>query len=1168
MTGVETATLVKLLAVGARPAAERLKRRESVVAVLRRLHLAPESPPADFEGVYTYAIVEFCYGKPEPVVRLFRYEYVRAAFRKAFESGDEAYLRREIDEILQWNEETGELGRIDYNLALELAGFRVVFDELVDRTRSAAQTRLERRVGDIQQAMTDMAQLLGRMTTPEEIVRYATRDAPPAVQLAGQLREWFAAVEYRITAEVSAGPDEFVWLVRVPARRGYDTVVVRGVGGELSAPDIARMHELRVAHSATEAWAVAPQRISPAARAAATDAVFCYTFDELIDERADFSPYLEWLEAEVRARRLEERYVPLSCAKEEVDDRTRQVAATSIYPWTEGGLDGCAGRWLDDDSKEHLSVLGEFGTGKSWFCLHFAWTLAQQWRAARDAGRKRPRLPLVVPLRDYAKAVSVESLFSEFFFRKHEILPDGYRVFETLNRLGRLLLIFDGFDEMAARVDRQAMINNFWELARAVVPGSKVLLTCRTEHFPEAREGRSVLGARLAASTAALTGEPPQFEVVELRPFDDEQIGRLLSRLTDARTRDVVVAHPGLMDLMRRPVMSELTLAALPTIARGARVDLARVYLYAVRQKLDADIRAERTFTSRADKVFFLCELSWHMLAESVMTINYREIPDRIRASFGPVVREQRDLDHWHYDMMGQTLLVRDADGNYSPAHRSLLEFFAAYKLVASLGVLDPDFLPLMDGDVARLAQPEAPAMFRFSRALADLAAPMVAGGTLPRLISLLAANRDDVAGANLVELIGAVDPAALAGACLDGAALVAADVGARGMSLAGSSLRHASLAGARLDDVALTGADLTGADLTGAEGVGHAGDAVAYFCEETGAERYLLTRRDEIFRRGPDGPVRVYSTTDRVLRVRAFRDGRLLIMPDGDLRGCVVLDPRTGECTEEHTGVRWAEAVDIGGRDFLVLERAGREEVTLDFLDHPGGRPAGTCTLPYPEISHGPDGRGRMIAYAYRPARAEAPWRGALFEFRLSATGTPEPVQRHDVLLDETTELYGPHRPGTLTLMRIGMDGATALDLADLDDGSVRTVHIPLDFWTSRWRWGRRLRPFVVNERGSHAAVLDGAGTRISVVALGDPGRPVWTVGGVPDFTDYTIPPGTDQLVVADAYGRILTYHLITGDLLDEVPWASVVRGARFGGVAGVEAGVLAVLGRCGASA
>ncbi|KAI9131832.1 WD40 repeat domain-containing protein [Acaryochloris sp. CCMEE 5410] len=85
------------------------------------------------------------------------------------------------------------------------------------------------------------------------------------------------------------------------------------------------------------------------------------------------------------------------------------------------------------------------------------------------------------------------------------------------------------------------------------------------------------------------------------------------------------------------------------------------------------------------------------MILSDQMRLNYKLFPERIRKLFGPVVQEQTDLDHWHYDMMGQSMLIRDAEGNYSPAHRSLLEFFVAYKLVALLGVLAPDFL-----DVAR----------------------------------------------------------------------------------------------------------------------------------------------------------------------------------------------------------------------------------------------------------------------------------------------------------------------------------------------------------------------------------------------------------------------------------------------------------------------------------
>ncbi|MEO1375325.1 MAG: NACHT domain-containing protein, partial [Cyanobacteria bacterium J06635_10] len=368
----------------------------------------------------------------------------------------------------------------------------------------------------------------------------------------------------------------------------------------------------------------------------------------------------------------------------------------SRYAKEDGWIEGYIDRWLDDPAKEHISILGEFGTGKTWFALHYAWIALQRYKDAQHRGVQLPRLPLVIPLRDYAKAVSVESLFSEFFFRQYKIPIPHYDAFIQLNRMGKLLLIFDGFDEMAARINRQDMINNFWELAKVVVPGAKVILTCRTEHFPEAQEGRALLNAELQASIANLTGETPQFEVLELEKFDDNQIRQVLSLQTESATVDIVMGNSQLLDLARRPVLTELILEALPDIAAGKPVDMSRVYLYAVKRKMERDIKAERTFTSLADKMYFLCELAWEMLSTDQMSLNYRLFPDRIRRLFGSAVEEEKDLDHWQYDMMGQTMLIRNADGDYTPAHRSLLEFFVAYKFAAELGVLADDFTELV----------------------------------------------------------------------------------------------------------------------------------------------------------------------------------------------------------------------------------------------------------------------------------------------------------------------------------------------------------------------------------------------------------------------------------------------------------------------------------------
>jgi WD40 repeat protein len=348
-------------------------------------------------------------------------------------------------------------------------------------------------------------------------------------------------------------------------------------------------------------------------------------------------------------------------------------------------------------SKEHVSILGEFGTGKTWFVLHYAWECLRAYKKAKLEGVARPRFPIVITLRDYSKSLDVENVLAGFFYSKYKISLNA-SIFDCLNKMGKLLIIFDGFDEMADKVDRQKMINNFWELARVVCPGSKVILTSRTEHFPHDRESRQLLNAELESSTAKLKWESPRFELLELAKFNESQIRRVLTLEAEEKglSTDIVekvMVRAELLDLARRPVMTELIIEAMPEIEAGKPVDMSRIYYYAIVRKMDRDIKAERTFTSLADKLYFLCEIAWEMLSTEQMKLNYREFPDRIRQIFPQLVTEAKDLDHWHYDMMGQTILIRNADGDYTPAHRSLLEFLVAYKFAAEAGVLKADFV-------------------------------------------------------------------------------------------------------------------------------------------------------------------------------------------------------------------------------------------------------------------------------------------------------------------------------------------------------------------------------------------------------------------------------------------------------------------------------------------
>jgi len=694
---------------------DKLDRSEFVIKLLKKFNLDPEHPLPDFSSVYAYTLVEYGVGKPKPILELFRQEEIKQAFRQAFDRNSPAILIEGGERFLDTYALGDEIKKLGIDIRREFAAFSAVFIAVTKRTRNPKEAYTNHQIDSVHKQIIAVQERLDRLPTLEgirtEMARLAVENYPalPAANetiaksqgfaLAQQMRGWFEILGYDFEPYQVWEDNYFEWIIQIPVRRGrFDRILIRGIAGEAGIQDVAALRQSVAAQKTDEGWLVTARRIAKAARNEVDKPenrhLDCYTFDELIDVDADFSSYIQWLENEVNRRQIDGKYVPLGCTKAELDSVNKRQIDASYYGEEDGWIDGYIDLWMDDPAKEHISVLGEFGTGKTWFAFHYAWTALQEYKEAKDRGTQRPRLPLIITLRDYAKALNVENVLAGFFFTQHNIRLNS-EVFDQLNRMGKLLLIFDGFDEMAAKCDRQQMINNFWELAKVIAPGAKVILTCRTEHFPEAKEGRALLNAELKASTANLSGETPQFEVLELAAFNDDQIRQVLSHQADAETVTKVMNNPQLLDLARRPVMAELILEALPDIQAGKPVDMSRVYLYAVRRKMERDIKAERTFTSLADKLFFLCELSWEMLSNDQMSLNYRLFPDRIRRLFGAVVQEEKNLDHWHYDMMGQTMLIRNAEGDYSPAHRSLLEFFVAYKLAAELGVLPADFTEL-----------------------------------------------------------------------------------------------------------------------------------------------------------------------------------------------------------------------------------------------------------------------------------------------------------------------------------------------------------------------------------------------------------------------------------------------------------------------------------------
>jgi len=296
------------------------------------------------------------------------------------------------------------------------------------------------------------------------------------------------------------------------------------------------------------------------------------TLDEFYRELINFEPYVRALVAGYEGDELSTYYVDLGC----------QGSDGSVYK----PMDEYVDRWLDDPTRNHISILGDYGTGKTSFCCQYAAKLGRRWLADPD----HHRIPILISLRDYAKAVNLKQLVADFLVNRYGIQA-GYEAFRRFNADGKLLLLFDGFDEMAQKVDYQTTVDNFEELARAVEARSKVLLTCRTPYFRTREEAENLLSYRgpeapiaardLSERAAIDLTERPNFEIVHLLPFQPEDIQMMLRARFPGEWQGYwqqIEDTYNLAELAQRPVLLDMIARSLPYLKPGQAINAAQLY--------------------------------------------------------------------------------------------------------------------------------------------------------------------------------------------------------------------------------------------------------------------------------------------------------------------------------------------------------------------------------------------------------------------------------------------------------------------------------------------------------------------------------------------------------------------------------------------------------------
>jgi uncharacterized protein YjbI with pentapeptide repeats/DNA replication protein DnaC len=343
------------------------------------------------------------------------------------------------------------------------------------------------------------------------------------------------------------------------------------------------------------------------------------------------------------------------------------ISARDLDRWNINDAVDMIMRWLQEDERKGLLLLGDFGTGKSTLGAFIAVKLAKQFP------KTRKRAPIFIPLR-VLELVSKESLLNAV----NVCLKTDWETLSELSESGNLVFILDGFDEILKRTDWNKTLSDFQAIVELLLNGkSKVIVTCRTHYF---LKDSAIWGDETSLMERARATK--DFRIMNIEPLTEPQILEFLKRRMDnpGATWEQIKGTYNLADLCKRPLLVDMILTTLPAlVASGKRIDPATLYdTYTGIWIKQEDWRSQ---LEPAQKSNLMEEIAYEMLAKrETLILPADSIREIIKTKLKTKAKSEV-ADYFDYDIRTCSFFNRDSEGNYGFMHRSFLEFFVAKPL-------------------------------------------------------------------------------------------------------------------------------------------------------------------------------------------------------------------------------------------------------------------------------------------------------------------------------------------------------------------------------------------------------------------------------------------------------------------------------------------------------
>ena len=499
-----------------------------------------------------------------------------------------------------------------------------------------------------------------------------------------------------LIASIESGLDKLTYFVECKDhKKAVSKEVVDLLGLWLTKPSAQTLHARGM---------VVANAFAPAALASAKALGITTTTPQDLERRLlDFDKYLFQLVADFEQTPLAASYVTQRSKPE--GGRMLGSALTVTLGGDQAGVlshienlidHGVA--WAHGRDSRLWVLLGDYGTGKTAFTEKLAYELAKR---ARDDGAAP--VPLRISLRDFPNKVKLEDLLAERWLQATGQRKDPGVLLHLIRR-GRIVLLFDAFDEMGIAAAGRSVVEQFRMLVGITAnpgdnaTGNRVLITCREQFFKDHGDAlKAATGEQDRIATSPLQDVAQRFDgaIHTVATFTPEQVKQfLVQRLGKTKGEEALkfLSDQRMMELGDRPQLLDIIVSSLPALEErqarsGEILSTGALYQTYTNKWLDDFKPAERQSSSAMLRSVLeeLALLLWQRVGNR---IHYGDLFNMLKLRAD--LRGQLDPNQLDVELRTAAFLSRTPDGLYGFSHRSFLEYFLARRIERSLCGADP----------------------------------------------------------------------------------------------------------------------------------------------------------------------------------------------------------------------------------------------------------------------------------------------------------------------------------------------------------------------------------------------------------------------------------------------------------------------------------------------